>query len=355
MSSDTASATQPVIGAATAELLRQLDARAAKFVGRPSDKRERERKICRLACDIRYFQPGTERIRTTRGTTRDLSAGGLGFVSPQHFIPRTELLVTVTTPDGTRKRLPGVVQYSRPVSDDVFHTGMKFSAIDQRLLAGDATGGTDRTDKTPTHARPPVAAPAPSVPSDTGGTTTAKPRESSATTAVKVSARVPPGRTRELQVLAAAASCAPSKELASKVIMLSMSPDHEVRRASIPVLMRLVGDDGALSIMVLLDDANSAVRCDAVDALGQLRCVQAVGKLQELLSDNDSELALRAAGALGAMGDTRGLKVVARIVRGDDPLNRRAARTLGLIVGSTFRPNREGVEAARKYLKSRKI
>ena len=356
MSSDTANAPQPVIDAATAELLRQLDARATKFVGRPSDKREQERKACRLACEICYFQPGGERILSTRGTTRDLSAGGLGFISPQHFIPKTELLVNVITPDGTRKRLPGVVQYSRPMSDKVFHTGMKFASIDKKLAARDATGRTDRThQKTPTCARPPVAAPAPSRATSTGGKSRSKPQESSTATRVAASAGVPPGRTRALQVLAAAASCPPSKELAPKIIILSMSSDQEVRRASIPVLMRLPGQDGALSILSLLDDTNSIVRCEAADALGHLRYAQAAGKLQGLLSDNDPDLALRAAGALGAMGDTRGLRLVARIVRGDDPLNRRAARTLGIIVGSKFRPNREGVEAARRYLKSRKI
>ena len=62
-------------------------------------------------------------------------------------------------------------------------------------------------------------------------------------------------------------------------------------------------------------------------------------------------VAISAAEALGRLGDRRGLRLAAEYLVSDRPLNRRAARAVGVIVGQDFRPNSEGLTAARAYLK----
>ena len=151
---------------------------------------------------------------------------------------------------------------------------------------------------------------------------------------------------------AAAALRTHTRETIAKVVMLTLSPDHEVRRATVPVLMQISGQDGVISLIRLLEDVNPAVQGEAAEALGRLQAKPAVGPLRTLLHHNDDEVALRAAEALGRMQDSSGLRRVVRILRQDTPMSRRAAHTLGIIVGREFRPNTSGVAAARRHVKT---
>lgn len=163
-------------------------------------------------------------------------------------------------------------------------------------------------------------------------------------------------REQALAVLAAAgASSSMSKNTVNKVILLAGSPDQAVRHATIPVLMNIPRRDAVQVLVRLLGDVNASIQVDAVDALGQLKATEAIEPLQELLRHEEPEVAIRAAETLGKMDDRSGLGVLARYVRSDTSLNRRAARALGIMLGERFRPNADGVAAARQYLKVNKI
>lgn len=315
------------------ELLRELDVEAGKQCGVWADKREKDRRPLRTSCRILHVSSDGVSAQTTPGSTRDVSINGMGFVSRKHFRRRSPLIVTVMTPKGLARELTGTVVYSRCVPEGWYLTGMRFGPVDDdRLTRGssDAAHGTKAATGSTQRSR--AARP-------TGGEQARGGK-----------------REQSLSVLAAAAtSRLPSKETIDKVIMMSMSSDRVVRRATIPVLMQMSAGGGVLALVQLLDDANSTIQAEAADALGQLNAKQAIAGLQELLRHDKSEVALHAAEALGRMGDKSGLRYLARLVKSDSPLNRRAARALGIVLGRSFRPNSEGVEAARRYLKGKKI
>jgi len=146
-----------------------------------------------------------------------------------------------------------------------------------------------------------------------------------------------------------------SKDKRADLFRMSMSPDQPIRRATIPIFMQLAGHDGILTLISLLDDPDPTIQGEAAEALGRLQATQAVDYLQRLLQHQDDEVVLRSAEALGRMGNHSGLGAVARVVRSQTALSHRAARTLGIIVGRKFRPNAEGVTAARRYLKANKL
>ncbi len=145
------------------------------------------------------------------------------------------------------------------------------------------------------------------------------------------------------------------KNTVNKIILLAGSPDQVVRHATIPVIMQIPRRDAIQVLIRLLGDVNASIQVEAVDALGQLQATEAIAPLRELLRHEDPEVAIRAAETLGKMDDRSGLGVLTRCVRSDTSLNRRAARALGIMLGQRFRPNPEGVAAARRYLKANKI
>lgn len=72
--------------------------------------------------------------------------------------------------------------------------------------------------------------------------------------------------------------------------------------------------------------------------------------LRQLLTDAVETTALRAAGALGRLGEKTGLPLITQILRGDGPHARLAAQALGDIVGHRFPANAQGIQSARRYL-----
>jgi len=300
----------------TAELLSELDAKAAR--GLWDEKRAKDRRKFRSDCRIYHLAPDGEGVDTSTGKTRDISPGGIGFVSGTHFQRHAPLLVSVTPHEGDVKHFPGKVAYCRFVRKNWYLTGVKLT----QLPASDPPSGGK-----PTEAKEAAAADAP--PTDA------------------------PGRNPALLYVAAVVDLLPpSDEDFARLVALSKWPDPAVRRATVPVFKRTGGECGITSLMELLDDAEPEVQGAAADALGELRAAQAVERLRALLDKPSVRVALCAAEALVGMGDKSGYDAVAHCVRGEAVFNRRAARVLGMIVGRSFPATSEGVAAARQYLQA---
>lgn len=316
------------------ELLHQIDSFARSQESRWTNKRAAPRREFVTSCEILSIAPDGKTVLTTSATTRDISLHGLGFVSREHFRPNASLIVTLVLPSGDTKHLTGNVVHSRPVRGEWYLTGVKFGQVHDDRLTLDAARHR-QTEVTPS-----------ALATDQRTPNIKQDRPNEPITA----------RERALQMLAAVTTVRrPPRETVSKVVMMSMSSDYVVRRATIPVLTHIGGQDGIMSLIQLLDDASPVVQAEAAEALALLRASQAVEPLRNLLEHKDKKLALRVAGALGRMGDESGLRVVARVVHSDADLNRQAACVLGIIVGTKFRPNAEGISAARRYLKAKGI
>ena len=315
------------------ELLRDIDSRSADLQGRWAEKRNVDRRKLQTSCRVHHLAHDETTVLTMVGTTRDISLGGMGFVASEHLARGRPVLVTITISDNKAKHLTGTVAYSRCIREGWYLIGVKFGPVDGKLTASISQKAADD-------------APSPGGPAN-------EPGREAKTSSMEASRGA---RERAMGVLAAASAARTmSKQTIAKVVMMSISSDHVVRRATIPVLMQITGPEGVMALIDRLNDANATVQGEAAEALGQLRATQAAGDLRKLLRHSDREVALRAAEALGRMDDKSGLRVAARQVHGDDPLNRRAARVLGTIVGQSFRPTNEGVAAARRFVKANRI
>ncbi len=140
----------------------------------------------------------------------------------------------------------------------------------------------------------------------------------------------------------------------AKVIHLTLSPDHLVRKACVSALLQIPGEQAQVALVTLLNDINPQTQAMAADALGKLEATMAVSPLKGLLESRNGELALRAAAALGRLKDRSGLPVAIRYLRRDGPHTRLAALAFGMIVGQQFHVNDDGVAKARRYLKTSK-
>jgi HEAT repeat protein len=157
-----------------------------------------------------------------------------------------------------------------------------------------------------------------------------------------------------LQTLAAIACMRrPSNDAQKSVVTLAMSGDAQVRLKAVEVLAGLGTGMTRRALVTLLGDANPEVREQSVTAVGASRVDDAIPKLKELLRDTCETVALKAAGALGLMGDTAGLRLVKSNLKYDGPNTRLAAQMFGEITGHRFAPTREGVKEARRYLKAK--
>jgi HEAT repeat protein len=145
-----------------------------------------------------------------------------------------------------------------------------------------------------------------------------------------------------------------SKETISKIIRLTLSPDHVVRRATIPALFQARGPEASVALVNLLHDPNAQTQGDAAEILGRLEASSASEPLKTLLAHDDAMVALRAAEALGRLKDDSGLAVAIRYLRTDQDHTPLAAQVFGVIVGQRFRPTSDGVAQARRYLKKAK-
>lgn len=311
-------------------VLAEIERAAVLDTGQWADKRDKTRRRINTPCTVRYAAPDGDAVLSLEGQTRDISGGGLGFVSSQHFRRGAPLYIMVSGKGGQTKRLTGTVVYSRLVQERWYLTGVKFVPIgehDPALQAGKSRSaqgaGLGAGTRPP---RPPK------------GLDEEQTQNSS--------------RERTLRFLTATSSSGvTSNTQIDKIIVLSSSDDHVIRRATIPALMQIRSPAGRLGLESLLNDPNSQIQVDAAEALGGIGARETIESLKELLKHKKPEVALRVATVLGRLGDKSGIAVVRRYLPKDNPHTRAAARALGVIVGRKFRLNSDGITEARRYLK----
>jgi len=317
------------------ELLDQLDSQAAEQDSAWAEKRDSIRRSFRTTCRIVCRSPDSKGILRTVGTTRDLSKGGLCFISRRHFMRKSPLGITVVMPNNEMKHLTGHVVYSRQAREGWYLTGVQFGVVnDVRLtvpIGPEQEAGEEKPDR-------PGAESAQAKPSGTAGEAPVSKRDEA------------------LSFLAAlSASSMQSREMINRVVAVSTSPDAAVRHAAIPVLMQAPRRDAVMALLHMLRDPSVSVRIDAIEALGQLQAQEAIGALQKVLRHNNDEVALSAAEVLGSLGNQDGLRLVLKLLESDEAINRLAARALGAILGQRFSCNAEGVASARRYVKAKGI
>lgn len=313
-----------------AVILQELEEARQRDGQKWADKRAHERKNLSLACVVYHVFSADGTVRTTAGHTRDLSIGGAGLITRNQFRRGEPVVLVLTLPNGGTKRLTGNVAYSRAVGKVWFLTGVRFAPINDERLAQPQL---ERSSPSASSAAPPGAA----APTNRGGD--------------KIEPTLSP-RDQALKLLHEGSSgWRMTAEKIAKVLDYSRSADPVVRRATIPALMQIGGVKASGALRALLEDANPEIQAEATDAAGQMRLTEATEQLAELLKSKSELVALAAAEALGRLGDQRGLRLAAEYVVSDRPLNRRAARAVGVIVGQDFRPNSEGLAAARRHVK----
>jgi HEAT repeat protein len=123
-----------------------------------------------------------------------------------------------------------------------------------------------------------------------------------------------------------------------------------VRRKAIDVLAGIGTKTARAMFLNAFRDPDPSVRESAIGAAGALRMVEATPLLLPLLRDPVEAIALRAAGALGRVGQRNGFELAKRTLLRDGPNSRLAAQVVGDIVGHRFPANLEGIKAARRYL-----
>lgn len=135
-------------------------------------------------------------------------------------------------------------------------------------------------------------------------------------------------------------------------IMLSTADDAEIRRKSIDVLVKIGTHEARDAVVVMLGDYDPNVRGRAAAAIGTARIREAGSQLRKLLEDPVESVVLRAAGALGRLGDKTGLPQVIDVLRSHGDNARLAAAVLGEIIGHRFAANTEGVRSAIRFLEA---
>jgi hypothetical protein len=159
---------------------------------------------------------------------------------------------------------------------------------------------------------------------------------------------------KEAEALAALDEISSEREITVEaertVIALASARSAQVRIKTAPVLARINTRAAKTVLLSLLDDAQAEVRRSAIGVVGAMKLHDAIVPLQANLKDQDPATALRAAAALGQLGDHSGSALVRKFLQEDGENARLAAVALGQIVGHRFAANEDGVAAARRYL-----
>lgn len=137
------------------------------------------------------------------------------------------------------------------------------------------------------------------------------------------------------------------------VAKLSAFDDAEVRLGAVDVLAKIGSRLTRAALVDMLDDPDDVVLERVIGFIGVMGMHEAVGQLRNLLEDECLTVTLRAAGALGQLGDSSGVPYAVRALYSEGPEARLAAKTLGEIVKQKFGANEEGLEAARSYVSLR--
>lgn len=271
------------------------------------------------------------------GKTHGVTEDGTAVLVERRFAPGSFVWIEVRLPEGGSAQLMGHVVDTTALSHSWHMTWIRFS--DTRLSSLPVTADhrsvrnerEDRAKPTPTAVQV-KGAQEPEVQSE---------RQDR--------------QERDLRMLRLVAKNGISnKETFRDVARLTISPDHIVRMATIPALFQIRGSEAELALINLLNDPNASIQGEVAEMLGHLSADRAISPLTELLEHRNVEVALRAAEALGRLGDQSGLQVAVRFLRSDHEHTPLAARALGTILNEHFRPGQRGVTEARLLLKRRK-
>ncbi len=268
----------------------------------------------------------------------DVSRSGV-CIYAAHPMYRGEVVHVQVGTSGTAAWLRSTVAWCRQTNPSSYRIGLRFT---QRLSEAQVDEPADVIPMAETSGI--------SRPTGGSGASGCKGPSKSAKTA-------PVGRKREhdLGILAGiSAMRRPNAESQRTAVTLAMSGDVKVRLKALDVLMNIGTKMAREALVSLLGDSNQEVRERAVVATGVARATEAIGKLHDILRDPNDTIALRAAGALGRLGDTSGLGLVEMMLDPDCAHARLAAQMLGEITGHRFAANLEGIKAARRYLDAKK-
>jgi hypothetical protein len=311
------------------EVLAEIDSAAALADGQWANKRGAQRRSLRVMCTVRHVAPNGSDVTTTAGATRDISETGISLISRAHFARGGPVHIILAMSIGDSRSVTGTVVFSRNVREGWYLTGIRFEPCDDARLK------ECNQKEESTEAR--------------SGKDTAKGHEPSVENEQQA---VVGARDRALRLLHSAASTGvSSKEVVGKIILLSASRDHVIRRASVPALLQIGPPSGSIGLVELLRDPNPEIQVEAAEALGHLRSESAIEPLKDLLAHDDPEIALRVAAVLGRLGNRSGVGIVRRCLAKGSPHARSAVRTLGIITGQRFRLNDAGIAEARRQLK----
>jgi len=100
----------------------------------PENRRMEPRKRFRAKCRVRHIAPDGSEVRTVEGLTRDISRGGLSFVSTVQVERDTQLAAELMLTEDDIRTVPGKVAYSQLVKKNIYLTGVRFCRVNDPRL-----------------------------------------------------------------------------------------------------------------------------------------------------------------------------------------------------------------------------
>lgn len=323
----------PTIETLTRAVRQCLDSQRRVPAPRPDQHAEYDKGL-QASCTISLTQTINRSTRPCEGKTRGVTEDGMAVLAARRFAPGSAVQIEVRLPEGQTVNLTGLVVDSTGLNARSYLTRIRFCDSNSSLPSLAKAGAT--------HGAKP-SLPATARTDDVGSP------------GVQETGSQHQRQERDLRTLRSVAKTGiATKETFRDVARLTLSPDHVVRRATIPALFQIRGPQAEQALINLLNDPNAAIQAEAAETLGHLDAQSAVTPLTELLDHRNEELALRAAEALGRLGDRSGLHLAVRLLRSDHEFTSLAARALGTIVNQRFRPGHRGVVEARCFLKQEK-
>ncbi len=305
----------------TATLLDALDTHVGAPDGSHADHRGQARHRFRTECIVRYFGADRTAIEQTAGRTRNISRSGIAVLVKRWFRVGDPVYLILSLTDGPASHLAGKVVFARRAHGPWFELGVQLQPGARRHALAP---GEDE-----------VAS------ADAQATGNAPGSESS--------------RTKKLNTLSVArATAGYSKEARRAILGMATSSDEMVRARALEALIDVGGKAAAGTVIQALADADEDVRLAAIAAVNILDITTALPALKTRLSNDSAPVQLRAAATLGRFGDQAGLPVAMHWLEHQGENARLAALAYGEILGQEFRPNAEGVAAARRYMEARK-
>ncbi len=125
-------------------------------------------------------------------------------------------------------------------------------------------------------------------------------------------------------------------ESASRIAVRALSdPDEMIRATAIGAIIYLPAAEVATALVPMLSDKAEFIRREAAYALGEVRSVDAVGKLNEVVQKDRAPIVRgAAAAALGKIGSEAAVESLTAVLKrsgSDEYLRRAAARSIGQI------------------------